>query len=476
VTDKKDLLRQLPSVDEVLRSPRIAELEERYPHHLLVDSVREAIDRRREEIVAGRITGKAEKGPVDSEIIIAAAAILEDLFRPRLVPLVNATGIIIHTNLGRSILSEAALERVRRIGGSYSNLEFNLATGKRGSRHDHVERLMTRLTGAEAAMVVNNNAAAVLLSLAALAKRKETIVSRGELVEIGGSFRIPDIMRESGSKLVEVGTTNKTYAADYSGAITPKTGMLLKVHSSNFRILGFTAAPTLEELVALGDEHGIPVVEDQGSGVLIDLSPFGLPKEPTVQESLSAGAALVTCSGDKLFGGPQAGLIFGRAEYVAKLKKHPLARALRIDKMTLAAMEATLAAYLDPARLIAENPTIRMLTSPKEAFSERAGKLAGKLAAELGEKADVAVEEDVARAGGGSLPLADIPTLVVTVKPKACGPDRLERALRASDPPIICRIKEDKLVFDMRTIQPGEEDLILQAISSIRGANHPCLR
>lgn len=469
MTDRQQLLRELPSVDEVMRSSQIAALEAKYPHDLLVDCVRQAIDRRRSAILAG-------KPSHNNQVVKLAKDILNDLLEPRLVPLVNATGIIIHTNLGRSILSSAAQRRVTRIGGSYSNLEFDLAAGKRGSRHDHVEHLMTRLTGAEAAMVVNNNAAAVLLVLAALAKRKETIVSRGELVEIGGSFRIPDIMRESGSKLVEVGSTNKTYVKDYRAAMGPRTALLLKVHSSNFRIMGFTAAPTLEELVALGAEFGVPVVEDQGSGVLIDLAAYGLPKEPTVQESIRAGLDLVTCSGDKLFGGPQAGLIFGKAAYVAKLKKHPLARALRIDKMTLAAMEATLAAYLDPAKLIAENPTIRMLTSPKKVLAGRAKDLAAELSKTMAGVADVTVEEDTARAGGGSLPLAEIPTIVVTVKPTRCGPDKLERALRLGRPPVICRIKEERLVLDMRTVQPGEEKHIIAAFRRIRSKNDPCLR
>lgn len=469
MTDKKKLLRELPSVDEVMRSPQIAALEAQYPHDLLIDCVRQAIERQRTVILAGRPAR-------DGKIPGIARDILAETVRQRLVRLINATGIIIHTNLGRSILSEEAQKRVVEIGGSYSNLEFDLGRGARGSRHDHIEHLMVRLSGAEAAMVVNNNAAAVLLVLSALAKRKETIVSRGELVEIGGSFRIPDIMKQSGSKLVEVGTTNKTYIDDYRGAITPRTGLLLKVHTSNFQVLGFTAAPTADELVTLGAEHGIPVVEDQGSGVLVDLRTFGLPHEPTVQESIAAGMDLVTCSGDKLFGGPQAGLIFGKAAFVKRLKKHPLARALRIDKMTLAAMEATLAVYLRPQELLADNPTLRMLTAPKEAFRERAEALVTSLSEVLGERAQIAAEDDVARAGGGSLPLADIPTLVVTVKPTACGPDKLERALRAGTPPIICRIKEERLVLDMRTVQPGEEKEIIAAFRNIRGQMDPCRR
>lgn len=464
MTDKKTLLRELPSVDEVVRSPRIAELQDTYPHELLVDCARQAIEAQRSAILAAKPT---------QDVGALAREILEELTRARLIRLINATGIIVHTNLGRSILSEEAKRRVVEIGGSYSNLEFDVAAGKRGSRHDHVEHLMTRLTGAEAAMVVNNNAAAVLLVLAAFAKRKETIVSRGELVEIGGSFRVPDIMSQSGSKLVEVGATNKTYVDDYRAAITDRTALLLKVHTSNFRVMGFTAAPTLEELVTLGAEFSIPVVEDQGSGVLIDLREYGLPYEPTVQESIAAGLDLVTCSGDKLFGGPQAGLIFGKASFVKKLKKHPLARALRIDKMTLAAMEATLAGYLQPERLLEENPTVRMLTAPKEAFRERAEALAKKLGETMAGRAEIAVEEDVARAGGGALPLADIPTLVVTVRPVDCGPDKLERALRKGTPPVVCRISEEKLVLDMRTIQPGEEDEIARAFELIRDAHDP---
>lgn len=315
-------------------------------------------------------------------------------------------------------------------------------------------------------MAVNNNAAAVMIALAALARGKEAVVSRGQLVEIGGSFRIPDIMRESGATMVEVGTTNKTHLRDYENAVTGRTGVLLKVHSSNFRVVGFTHEVALDELVSLGRRHGVPVFEDQGSGVLIDVRPWGLPYEPTVGESIAAGADLVSCSGDKLLGGPQAGILVGRAEAIALLKKHPMARALRLDKMTLAALEVTLRTYLDPERALTEIPTMRMITTSPAEIEARARELAARLAEACGQAAHIDTAPDVSRAGGGALPLADIPTTVVRVSPNALGPVELESRLRLGEPAVIARIKDDRLLIDPRTLRPAEETAVVARVAA----------
>jgi L-seryl-tRNA(Ser) seleniumtransferase len=324
--ETKALLRALPKTDELLKREDLRALAAMTPRAVVLDAIRDAVEAVRAGVLAGKVTAVDADAIVDDAIDRAALRM-----RPSLRPVINATGIIVHTNLGRSRLSEDALRAVVEVAGNYSTLEYDVETGERGSRHVHVERLVCDLTGAEAAMAVNNNAAAALLAISALASRKEAIVSRGQLVEIGGSFRIPDIMRQSGAKMVEVGATNKTHLADYAGAITPRTGLLLKVHSSNFRVVGFTEEVPLADLVALGAEHGVPVYEDQGSGVLIDLAPYGLPDEPTVRSSIEAGVDVVSVSGDKLLGGPQAGILAGKRAVIDRLKKHPLARALRLD-------------------------------------------------------------------------------------------------------------------------------------------------
>ncbi len=380
---------------------------------------------------------------------------------------INGTGIIVHTNLGRSILSEAATDAVAEIASGYSTLEYDVASGERGSRHVHCEELICRLTGAEAAMAVNNNAAAVMIGIAALGRGGESIVSRGQLVEIGGSFRIPDIMAESGSQMVEVGTTNKTHLADYEAAITDKTKLLLKVHSSNFRVVGFTEEVDLSDLVELGARQGIPVFEDQGSGVLIDLRPYGLPYEPTVGESIAQGASLVSCSGDKLLGGPQAGILAGSFEVVRKLKQHPLARVLRLDKMTLAALEVTLRSYLDTEKALAEIPTLRMLTMPVEQVRTRAEALAARFGECCEKCVTVDITDDIARAGGGALPMADIPTVTVRFTPGAVSEVELQERLRLGEPSVVARVKEGALYVDPRTLQEGEDEMVADAIMRI---------
>ncbi len=460
-------LRSLPKTDELLARPEIAAVLDRVPRALVVDAVRDAIDGVRDRLLGGDAIE-----PSAEAIAREAVARAELAMRPSLRPVVNATGIIVHTNLGRSLLSKAAAQAVHDVATSYSTLEYDVDSGERGSRHTHVESLLCRLTGAEAAMAVNNNAAAVMLGLAALARGREVVVSRGQLVEIGGSFRIPDIMRESGATMVEVGTTNKTHLADYENAITESTGLLLKVHSSNFRVVGFTEEVSVGELVDLGAKHGIPVFEDQGSGVLVDLRTYGLPYEPTVGEAIGQGAQLVSCSGDKLLGGPQAGILVGTFDIIQRLKKHPMARAVRLDKMSLAALETTLRAYLDADRAVQEIPTLKMLTATQTEIGECASKIADALRAALGDAATIETFEDVSRAGGGALPLADIPTVVVAVTPAdgTLSVDALEKRLRCeSDPPIIARIHEGRLLLDPRTVRNSHDEVIVARLAEILG-------
>jgi L-seryl-tRNA(Ser) seleniumtransferase len=458
--DTNTLLRSLPKVDELLKREDVAALDATHGRPLTLEALREALDVTRAAVRAGEIA------EVSADAIAAdAAAWLAHKARRSLRRVINATGIVVHTNLGRSPLAETAIEAVAEVARGYSTLEYDVPSGQRGSRHVHVEELICRLTGAEAAMAVNNNASGVLLGLAALARRKEAIVSRGQLVEIGGSFRIPDIMRESGAKMVEIGTTNKTHLRDYQNAITPRTGLMLKVHTSNYRVVGFTEEVSLDDLVALGAEHGIPVFEDQGSGVLIDLARFGLPGEPTIGAAVAAGADLVSASGDKLLGGPQAGILAGKREVIARLKKHPLARAVRLDKMTLAALEVTLRLYLDERRLFAEVPTLRMLTMTQAELERRARRLADAITSTCGDAYDVVTAADTSRAGGGALPMKDIPTTVVALTPRRGSATSLEERLRLGEPAVIARIKDDRLLLDPRTLREDEEAEVVSALA-----------
>lgn len=460
--DKQSLLRSLPKTDELLKREDLAALGTTVPRAVVVDSVRDAVDSVRARILSGEAIA-FDDGTVAADAIARAGARM----RPSLHPVINATGIIVHTNLGRSRLSEDALRAVVEVAGNYSTLEYDVESGGRGSRHSHVERLICDVTGAEAAMAVNNNAAAVLLGIAGLAARKEAIVSRGQLVEIGGSFRIPDVMRQSGAKMVEVGATNKTHLRDYENAIGPKTGLLLKVHSSNFRVVGFTEEVPLAELVELGSKSGVPVFEDQGSGVLIDLAPYGLPDEPTVRSVVETGADLVSVSGDKLLGGPQAGILAGKRAAIERLKKHPLARALRLDKMTLAALEATLRLYLDPERALREIPTLAMLTRRPEQVAVRARVMVDRIIAATGEALWVSAMPDVSRAGGGALPMADIPTTVVMLAPRTMSVNDLEEHLRLGSPTIVARIRDGHVVLDPRTLTEAEEWLVIERLAAI---------
>ncbi|TLN10483.1 L-seryl-tRNA(Sec) selenium transferase, partial [bacterium] len=424
---KQSLLRRLPAISHLLETEEIADLIRRYSHKIVSEAAGEVVEGLRKRILAHGEedfdTREAEPGL----IIRLINELVQEKTQPHLRKVINATGIVLHTNLGRAVLAREAVAALAEIAGSYNNLELDLATGERGSRYVHVADLLCRLTGAEAGMVVNNNAAAVLLVLSALAKGQQVIVSRGQLVEIGGSFRIPEVMAQSGAVLVEVGATNKTHLRDYEHAVTEETALLLKVHTSNYKIVGFTAEVDTKDLARLGHSKEIPVFEDLGSGVLVDLSAYGLAKEPTVQESLRAGVDIVTCSGDKLFGGPQAGIIVGRRELIEKLKKHPLARALRVDKFTLAAMETTLRLYLDEKTAVSAVPTLRMLTMAREELDRRAKNFARKLQGRNGITADVdipaapaAVEviDGFSQVGGGALPEENIPTRLVAVIPR----------------------------------------------------------
>jgi L-seryl-tRNA(Ser) seleniumtransferase len=461
--DTQSRLRALPKIDDALRHPSIAEELAAHPRQIVLDALRESIDTTR-----ARLLADTEFDFDLDELMAEARERIARKARRSLRRVVNATGIIVHTNLGRSILSEEATAAVAEIASGYSTLEYDVASGERGSRHVHCEELLCKLTGAEAAMAVNNNAAAVMIAIAALARGGEAVVSRGQLVEIGGSFRIPDIMAESGARMVEVGTTNKTHLRDYEQAITPDTKLFLKVHSSNFRVVGFVEEVGLPELVELGARHGVPVYEDQGSGVLVDLRQWGLPDEPTVGESVAQGASLVSCSGDKLLGGPQAGILVGSAEVITRLKKHPMARALRLDKMTLAALEVTLRAYLDPEKMLREIPTLRMLTTPADEIAGRARALADRIAGACPSvTADVA--PDVSRAGGGALPMADIPTTVVTVAPHSMSVVELEERLRLGDPEVVARIKDDRLLLDPRTLSGDDEDIVVARLAALCG-------
>jgi len=380
---------------------------------------------------------------------------------------INATGVVVHTNLGRSLLADEAIANLQIIAGRYSNLEFDINAGKRGSRYRAVEDILCEITGAEAAMAVNNNAAAVLLCLDTLAKGKEVVVSRGELVEIGGSFRIPDVMARTGAILKEVGTTNRTHLKDYAQAIQESTGLLLKVHTSNYRVTGFTASVSLGDLVSLGKARGIAVMEDLGSGTLVDFSRFGMQKEPTVQESVASGADVITFSGDKLLGGPQAGIILGTRAILDSVKQNPLTRALRIDKLTLAALESTLRLYRDPERARQAIPTLRMLTLPMNEIQRRADQLCALLS-DIGDlRLRLAQHALSSRAGGGSLPLLDIPTVCVGMQVTGVSTSAVESFLRHHTPPVIGRIEDDVFLMDVRTLQDDEMQWIQTAVAEL---------
>ena len=464
--EKKDLFQQIPAVDRLLNSPFLAEMLSNYPRSLVLKAVHQVLEEIRNAIKSGR--GFEEPSMLSLEGVshlVSKKLVL--LHRPSLKPLVNATGVVVHTNLGRSILAERVLARFKPLAGGYSNLEYDLQKGERGSRYSHVEGILKEITGAEAGTVVNNNAAAVLVALDTLARGREVVVSRGQLVEIGGSFRIPEVMKRSGAKMVEVGTTNKTHLRDYEEVIGPDTALLLKVHKSNYHLIGFTQDVDTVELATLAHKRGIPVMEDLGSGCFVDFSKYGLIKEPTVQEVLGQSVDLVTFSGDKLLGGPQAGILLGRKPIVEAIKKNQLSRALRIDKLTLMALEETLRIYRDEPTAVKEIPTLQMILAPYEQLRSKARRLRRMIGKLNSANLALQLEDGTSKVGGGALPLLVIPTCLIVLNPSALSANALEERLRAYDPPIIARVEKNRVLLDVRTIRDTELKIVAQAIKEI---------
>lgn len=445
----KDPRRELPSVNVLLETSAVHSLLEQHPRQVVLDAVRSAIN-------AARTAGDFHRS--EQKWIESITAALRDSTQPSLRRVINATGVVLHTNLGRAPLADVAIRAIEEVAQGFSNLEYDIETGQRGSRYSHCVGLLRRLTGAEDALVVNNCAAAMVLALNALAQKKEVLVSRGELVEIGGSFRIPDIMARSGAKLVEVGTTNRTHDDDYRRAITPRTGVIVKVHRSNFAIEGFTSDVSVERLAFIAAEHGLPVVHDLGSGLMLPLDEFGLTDEPTAAIALASRATLVLMSGDKLLGGPQAGIILGSAAAVAKLRKNPFARAMRVDKLTLSALEATLRLYQEPERALRDIPVLAMLTAAPDHLEARANAIAQTLR-EAG--IDAQVVSTRASVGGGAFPTAEIPSSAVVLSGK---PEATEERLRRGDPPVIGRIADGRVLLDLRSVQEREDATLARAV------------
>lgn len=458
--NRQSLLRGLPKIDELLLDEQLVFFMESTPRAVVVDTAREIIDNLRKDI----LSGEKEEIPDRDEIVSEICERITGKKKHNLRTLINATGVVLHTNLGRANLCRAAVESVLSVADSYSNLEYDIKKGARGSRHDHVEKIITRITGAEAAMVVNNNAAATMLCLSAMAAGKEVITSRGELVEIGGSFRIPDIMEQSGAHLKEVGTTNKTKPSDYRNAFDPeKTGAFMKVHTSNYRIVGFTQEVTLKEMVALGKEYDLPVIYDMGSGLMADLTRYGVD-EPTVIDALNDGADVVLFSGDKLLGGPQGGILIGKKEYIDKMKKHPLARAFRVDKMTLAAMEATFFEYLDMEDAKRNIPVLRMITIPEEELIQKAELIRNAIETATDHFAlNICSCKD--QVGGGSAPTVKLSGVAVSVSSETLSAEKLERLLRKADTPVIVRVAHDEVLLSVRTIREEEIPAVASAFA-----------
>ena len=465
--DKSELFRKIPAVDRLLQSPAIEAVSPKYPRTLITKAIKGVLEDLRERIQ--REDGFDEATLTVEGVSKGVCARLEKLGPSSLRQVVNATGVVIHTNLGRSPLAERVLRKFRALAGGYCNLEYDLETGQRGSRYTHVEGILKEITSAEAAMVVNNNAAAVLLCLDTLARDREVVVSRGQLVEIGGSFRIPDVMRKSGAKMVEVGTTNKTHLRDYEEVIGPETSLLLKVHTSNFRVIGFTEEVAASDLVNIGRKYGIPVMEDLGSGCFTDLSKYGLAKEPTVQEALAADVDLVTFSGDKLLGGPQAGIILGKKHLVEGIRKNQLARALRIDKLTLFALEETLRIYRDERAALREIPTLKMICQPYPRLRSKGERLLKMIGRPGPRNFGISLEKGSSMVGGGALPLLVLPTCLISLAPKGLSAHLMETWLRSYDPPIITRVEKDQVLLDVRTIHEKELKTVARAVKEMAG-------
>ena len=459
----RELLRRLPKVDEILNDPEVADQIASMPHEQAVDVVRSVLDEKRRAILSGEET---------SEDFVSHDRVMRDVTehiilscRKSLRPVVNGTGVILHTNLGRAELSKKAKQAVAEVADRYSTLEYDPEAGHRGSRHTHVEGIIRKITGAEACMVVNNNAAATMIVLAAIGAGKEMIVSRGELVEIGGAFRIPDIMEQSGATLREVGTTNKTRLKDYENAITENTGALMKVHTSNYRVIGFTEDVPVEDLADLGRKRGLPVIYDLGGGLMVDLSDRGID-EPTVEYGMKSGADVILFSGDKLLGGPQAGIIIGKKKYIDRMKKHPLARILRVDKMTLAGLEATFEQYYDPEEAKRSIPVLRMLTRSKEDLTRDAERMRAKILERVPD-AEVAVERSMGMIGGGTTPGILLEGAAAVLSSRKRSAAYIEEQLRLGDLPIIVRVHENRIVIDMRTVSEPEQDMIAEKLAEI---------
>jgi L-seryl-tRNA(Ser) seleniumtransferase len=465
--EKKDLFQKIPAVDRLLNSPFLAETLPAYPRSLVLKAVHQVL----QGIRSGIKSGQEIEEPLSLERIchlVTERLVL--LNQPSLKPLINATGVVVHTNLGRSILAERALAKFKPLAGGYSNLEYDLQRGERGSRYSHVEGILKDLTGAEAGTVVNNNAAAVLVALDTLARGREVVVSRGQLVEIGGSFRIPEVMKRGGARMVEVGTTNKTHLQDYEEVIGPDTALLLKVHKSNYHLIGFTEDVDTVELVTLAHKHNIAVMEDLGSGCFVDFSKYGLVKEPTVQEVLGQGVDLVTFSGDKLLGGPQAGIILGRKPLVEAIRKNQLSRALRIDKLTLLALEETLRIYRDESMAIEEIPTLQMILTPYEQLKTKARRLRRMIGKLDSRNFGLQLADGTSKVGGGALPLLVIPTCLIALVPGRLAANTIEQKLRDYDPPIISRVEKDQVLLDVRTVQDSELKILAGAIKVLAEA------
>ena len=464
--NKNVFYRKIPKVDILLEEERIRQLICRYSKETVMESIRKETDRLRAFI--GKCEDEKEIEAAIGGLTDAIGQTVEEMHTPNMRPVINGTGTILHTNLGRAPISPEHMKRIAEVACGYSNLEYNLEAGRRGERYSHFEELLCKLTGAEAAMAVNNNASSVMLILSSLAKGGEVVVSRGELVEIGGKFRIPDVMEQSGATLVEVGTTNKTHYDDYKNAITEETKALLKVHTSNYRIVGFTESVEIDELIGLAGEHELPIIEDLGSGVLIDLAKYGLTHEPMVQESIAKGADVVCFSGDKLLGGPQAGIIIGKKKYIDRMKKNQLTRALRIDKFTATALELVLQEYLSEENAIKKIPVLRMITKTKEEVEKDAKRFV-RLLKSRKLQAAVCVQECESQIGGGSLPLERISSMGVVIKPYAMTVPELETAMRKLDIPIIPRVVNDTVLMDVRTMDKEQMSLAADELAGILG-------
>ncbi len=461
MTEQQQLLRLLPAVDRVLREDLLQSQLCCLPQEAVSRAVQQSIGDLRRELLQQGSVDKDRLTP--SAVALVAWRLCQSLAEPSLRRVINATGTLLHTNLGRAPLADQALQAINDVAAGYSNLEFDLDRGVRGHRYSHVERLLCELTGAEAALVVNNNSGAVLLALSALGQGKEAIVSRGELVEIGGAFRIPDVMEAGGVKLREVGTSNRTHLRDYENAVTEETAILLKVHTSNYRIIGFTKDVPARDLLPLATEKNLILMEDLGSGLLIDLSRYGLEAEPTVPQVVQAGVDVISFSGDKLLGGPQAGLVVGKKRYLDKLRNHPLARALRIDKLTLAALEATLRLYLKPEVAKRELPVLRMFAADPEEQKERCERLA-KILNEADVCADLKLTEDISRVGGGAMPLTELPDWAIEIRPRKLSVATLGQRLRGLTPAVVGRSQDDALLINLRAVFDAEEELLARSL------------